>query len=334
LAAWSQRLPRDARIDGLGEAGDDARHRAMDALTDIEETLAEQVCRQVADLLNLKAGLLFFDTASTCLQTGQAYEPAARDGRGRLDPRGEVADPARDTGFRACGKSEDHRDDPPQIVTGMAVAFEGIPERVRRQPGDTGEAALIRQVKDDMRDQSLARIVWVAAAGSPPRRTAAAARRRAPHHRREAALRLRRGRRRAVPPRRHARVAENTQAKEVNIDDAEDRFAICFNPDQADATSASERRSSPGSKPRPPTPAGCPSPNAPRRAPRSPPSPPRAGACASRPAACRASTKPRPKPSGASTASACRAAATRNCPKKTSPPATSNCQKPSPAGAT
>ena len=47
----------------------------------------------------------------------------------------------------------------------MAVTRDGIPVRVWCSPGNTAGSALIRQVKDDMRDWSLSRIVWVADRG-------------------------------------------------------------------------------------------------------------------------------------------------------------------------
>ncbi|MFJ2030148.1 transposase [Streptosporangium sp. NPDC087985] len=47
----------------------------------------------------------------------------------------------------------------------MAVTRTGIPVRVWCWPGNTGDQALIRQVKDDMRDWTLARIVSVADRG-------------------------------------------------------------------------------------------------------------------------------------------------------------------------
>src|SRR5438477_4517416 len=43
----------------------------------------------------------------------------------------------------------------------MAVTRDGIPVRIWCWPGDTADSALIRQVKDDMRDWTLARVVWV-----------------------------------------------------------------------------------------------------------------------------------------------------------------------------
>ena len=47
----------------------------------------------------------------------------------------------------------------------MAVTRDGIPVRVWCWPGNTSDSALIRQVKDDMRDWTLAKIVWVADRG-------------------------------------------------------------------------------------------------------------------------------------------------------------------------
>ena len=47
----------------------------------------------------------------------------------------------------------------------MAVTRDGIPVRVWCWPGNTADSALIRQVKDDMRDWTLSRIVWVADRG-------------------------------------------------------------------------------------------------------------------------------------------------------------------------
>jgi hypothetical protein len=67
--------------------------------------------------------------------------------------------------FRTWGKSKDHRDGLPQVVIGMAVTRDGIALRVWCWPGNTADSALIRQVKDDMRDWSLSRVVWVADRG-------------------------------------------------------------------------------------------------------------------------------------------------------------------------
>ena len=70
----------------------------------------------------------------------------------------------------------------------MAVTRDGIPVRVWCWPGNTSDSALIRQVKDDMRDWTLSRVVWVADRGfaSAANRRHLRARRPPLHHRGEA----------------------------------------------------------------------------------------------------------------------------------------------------
>jgi transposase len=79
----------------------------------------------------------------------------------------------KETGFGVHGKSKDSRDDLPQVVVGMAVTRDGIPVRVWSWPGNTTGTDLIRQVRADIRQWTLSRVIWVAGAASPPRRTAA-----------------------------------------------------------------------------------------------------------------------------------------------------------------
>ena len=50
-------------------------------------------------------------------------------------------------------------------MIGMAVTRDGIPVRVWCWPGNTNDSALIRQVRDDMRDWTPSKIVWVADRG-------------------------------------------------------------------------------------------------------------------------------------------------------------------------
>jgi hypothetical protein len=207
----------DVAIDGLAAMDEDQAYRAMDLLAeaDAQAEVQEAVFFAVADLLNLEVDLLFFDTTSTYFE---------RD----TEEAGEDA-------FRVYGHSKDHRNDLPQIVIGLAVTREGIPVRVWCWPGSTADSALIRQVKKDMRDWSLGRVVWVADRGFTSKanrkflqqggggyiigeklRSGSA----------EAAAALsRQG--------RYKTVAGNLQVKEVRLADAGDRFIVCFNPDQA-----------------------------------------------------------------------------------------------------
>jgi transposase len=238
-ARWAS---EDVLIDGLPEVSDDACYRAMDWLLEIRDALEKEVFHQIANLLNLEVDLLFFDTTSTYFETGQADEPAARDERGNLAAAGE-ADGGPVSGFRAYGKSKDHRDDLPQVVIGMAVTRDGIPVRVWCWPGNTNDSALIGQVKDDMRDWTLSRIVWVADRGF----TSAANRRylRSGDHHYIIGEKLRSGSAEAAAALsrqgRYQEVAANLRVKEVRIAEDE-RFVICYNPEAAERDAAVRAR--------------------------------------------------------------------------------------------
>jgi hypothetical protein len=242
---------RKAHIDGLPATTDDACYRAMDWLHEARHALERQVFSQVAAALDLEVDLLFFDTTSTYFELDEEDEPVPRDEDGSPVPRGEAGGDKAEAGekgpaaggFRVLGKSKDHRDDLPQIVIGMAVTRGGIPVRVWCWPGNTADSALIRQVRDDMRDWTLAKIVWVADRGF----TSTANRRylrRGDHHyiigeklrsgSPEAAAALsRQG--------RYQEVTGNLRVKEVRISDDE-RFVICHNPDGAERDAAIRAR--------------------------------------------------------------------------------------------
>jgi hypothetical protein len=260
LAATSW-IAHDVHLPGLTgtdhRVSDDACYRAMDWLISIETELARGVFDQVAHLLNLEVDLIFFDTTSTYFETEQADEPVWRDDRGQRveppngSPHGSPSDadapdgadgagrpPAGavgQAGFRTHGKSKDSRDDLPQVVVGMAVTTrDGIPVRVWCWPGNTSDSPLIRQVKTDLRDWTLGRVIWVADRGftstqnrrhlsagadgyilgeklrsGSPESTAALAR-----------------------PGRYQDVTANLRVKEVKVSDHE-RFIVCHNPDAA-----------------------------------------------------------------------------------------------------
>jgi hypothetical protein len=247
--AASEWMSRDVHIDGLGEVTDDACYRAMDWLHAVHGELEKQVYFEVADLLNLQVDLLFFDTTSTYFEIGEADAEVPRDWRGEKSAGqdsadgdqagasgGDGEDPAgKPAGFRGYGKSKDSRDDLPQVVIGLAVTREGIPVRVWCWPGNTSDSALIRQVKKDMRDWSLGRVIWVADRGFTSKENRRflqsgggayiiGEKLRSGSTEAKAAL-SRQG--------RYKTVAGNLQVKEVRLPDAGDRFIICFNPDQA-----------------------------------------------------------------------------------------------------
>jgi transposase len=227
-------LANDVAIAGLAAdaVGEDPQplYRAMDWLLEIEAELAEQVYWATADLLNLEVDLLFFDTTSTYFERDEA-DPE------RVDEDGVTRPP-----FRSFGHGKDHRDDLPQVIVGLAVTRTGIPIRAWCWPGNTGDQPLIRQVKDELRDWKLSRVVWVADRGFQSAENRRYLQRAGGHYiigeklrgeSKEAHVALaRQGRYRTV--------AGNLEVKEVRVDDGtmRDRFVICRNPEQAERDQA------------------------------------------------------------------------------------------------
>jgi hypothetical protein len=238
----------DVAIEGLAHTSDDACYRAMDWLLEIHAALEREVFGQVANLLNLEVDLLFFDTTSTYFELDEPDEPIARDQRGHVlpepsDPATGDGDGAKPAGFRTYGKSKDHRDDLPQIVIGMAVTRTGIPVRVWCWPGNTGDQALIRQVKADLRDWTLTRVIWVADRGFASEENRRYLRKGDHHYIIGEKLRSGSAEATAALSRqgRYQQVADNLRVKEVKISDHE-RFVICYNPEQADRDAAVRER--------------------------------------------------------------------------------------------
>jgi hypothetical protein len=226
-------ISNDVHIDALDAIDEQSCYRAMDYLLTIEPSLAEQVYFQVTDLLNLEVDLLFFDTTSTYFELDEPDEPVGRDKDGRVtDDHNQIV---KNIGFRTHGKSKDSRDDLPQVVVGMAVTRDGIPVRVWSWPGNTADSDLIRQVKNDMRAWSLSRIVWVADRGFSCAKNRRALTQGAGGYIIGEKLRSGSAEVKAAlaRPGRYATVRGNLQVKEVNID-SDDRFVLCYNPEQAE----------------------------------------------------------------------------------------------------
>jgi len=240
-ARWAS---EDVLIAGLPQTTDDACYRAMDWLLQIREQLEKQVFDRASEVLGLEVDLLFFDTTSTYFVTEEADAPAARDQQGNPVPDGtEGAAGATETGFRTWGKSKDYRDDLPQVVIGMAVTRNGIPLRVWCWPGNTADSALIRQVKDDTRDWSLSRVVWVADRGFTSAENRRYLRRGGNHYIIGERLRSGSAEAGAALSRqgRYQEVASNLRVKEVRIAEDE-RFVICHNPEGAERDAAIRAR--------------------------------------------------------------------------------------------
>src|SRR5688500_6523299 len=229
-----------AHVPGLTGLDDDAAYRAMDLLAEIEDELAQQVFWQVATLLDLEVDLVFFDSTSTYWQRDTADEPVTRDGRG--EPVG-ADDPGalRLGGFRAFGHSKDHRPDRPQIVVGMAVTRGGIPIRTWCWPGYTADVTMIEQVRADLRDWKLTRMLWVTDRGFASEANRRILQTGGGHYIQAEKLRGH-GANSAVGAAlaragRYRTVAGNLRVKEINPRPGDsvltDRFILCHNPEQA-----------------------------------------------------------------------------------------------------
>jgi hypothetical protein len=242
-ARW---VNEDAMISGLPSTSDDACYRAMDWLLEIKGDLERKVFDSLVNLLNLEVDVLFFDTTSTYFVTEDEDDPVERDGRGEPlasgntdSEQGRWREPA---GFRTWGKSKDHRDDLPQVVIGMAVTRDGIPVRIWCWPGDTSDSKLIRQVKDDMRDWCLAKVVWVADRGFSSAENRRYLRKGGGSY--IIGEKIRSGTDAAAALSRQGRykdVAGNLKVKEVRIAEDE-RFVICYNPEGAERDAAVRSR--------------------------------------------------------------------------------------------
>jgi Transposase DDE domain len=222
----------DVVIPGLERMDEDQAYRAMDLLVeaDTDGAVQQAVFFAVADLLNLEVDLLLFDTTSTYFEVEDPDDP---------DEDGQE-------GFRRFGYSKDHRTDRPQVVIGLAVTRTGIPVRVWCWPGNTSDASVLPQVKDDLRGWRLGRVVWVVDAGFSSDANLAYVTRAGGHW--IAGERMRDGSPDAAAALarqgRYRTVRDNLRVKEVRVGDgaAATRFVVCHNPDQATRDQAARAR--------------------------------------------------------------------------------------------
>jgi transposase len=219
-AEWAT---EDVVVPGLVGMDEDQAYRAMDLLVeaDTQGQVQQAVFFAVANLLNLEVDVLFFDTTSTYFE--------------RDTEEDEVG------GFRRYGKSKDHRDDLPQIVIGLAVTRTGIPVRCWCWPGNTQDQTLLAEVKDDLRAWKLGRVITVVDRGFSGADNLAYLRRAGGHY--IAGMRMRDGNPlvEQVLSRqgRYQQIRDNLRVKEVRLDHTDQRFVICYNPDQATRDKAS-----------------------------------------------------------------------------------------------
>ncbi|TDC08488.1 IS1634 family transposase [Nonomuraea longispora] len=125
----------------------------------------------------------------------------------------------------------------PQIVIGLAVTREGIPVRCWVWPGNTSDMTVIEQVKDDLRDWRLGRVITVVDSGFSSKENMAYLQRAGGHY--ICGVKMRDGSQQAREAMsrqgRYLQVRDNLRVKEVRLAaDPGRRWIICHNPVEAE----------------------------------------------------------------------------------------------------
>jgi hypothetical protein len=175
-----------AFIPGLPEVEVQQLYRAMDFLLEAHDDIQREVFFSVRNLFNLEVDVLFVDTTSTYFEIegedpddqpddepNEGGRKADGDDVGadgvEVDRDGEAAEVELDAaaererrGLRKRSKrSTDSRPDLAQVIVGFAVTRDGIPVRCWVWPGNTVDACVIEEVKRDLNEWKLGRIVAV-----------------------------------------------------------------------------------------------------------------------------------------------------------------------------
>ena len=158
-------LADEAHVEGLGEVDVHQLYRAMDFLLEAHDEIQREVFWSVANLFNLEVDLLFLDTTTAYFEIeGEDEDVAVDDG----DGGGEVGDAVGEevvSGLRKRGHSKDSRPGLAQVVIGFAVTRDGIPVRCWVWPGNTADVNVVEEVKRDLNEWKLGRVMLVMDAG-------------------------------------------------------------------------------------------------------------------------------------------------------------------------
>jgi hypothetical protein len=129
------------------------------------------------------------------------------------------------------------------VLVGIAVTRDGIPVRCWCWPGATKDSALIRQVKTDMRDWTLSRVIWVADRGFTAEANRRWLRTGDPHYILGEKLRSGSAETTAALSRagRYQQVRDNLRVKEIRLGEGE-RSVVCHNPEAAQCDAAVRER--------------------------------------------------------------------------------------------
>lgn len=186
-------------------------YEAMDLLHAHAEQIEQEIFFNVANLLNLRVDIIFYDTTTASFSVDYEDE-----------------DGPRQYGHAKEGMWA------PQVVVALAVTREGIPVKSWVFPGNTADVSTVEKIKKDLRGWNLGRALFVADSGmnSEANREELAkacgtyllaTRMASVKEIKETVL---------SQPGRYRELSENLHAKEVTLGNGK-RYIVCYNPAEA-----------------------------------------------------------------------------------------------------
>jgi len=154
----------EVHVEGLPEVDVHQLYRAMDFLLEAHDEIQREVFWSVANLFNLEVDLLFLDTTTAYFEIEGEDEDVAGDDSDEASGGDEIGGDVV-SGLRKRGHSKDSRPGLAQVVIGFAVTRDGIPVRCWVWPGNTADVNVIEEVKRDLNEWKLGRVMLVMDAG-------------------------------------------------------------------------------------------------------------------------------------------------------------------------
>lgn len=131
-------------VPGLREVEVHNLYRAMDLLIESDEHIQHAVFTSVARHAKLDVDLVFLDTTNTYFECEPDEDPS---------------------GLLKRGRSKDNHPELPLVSIAFAVTRGGIPIRCWTFPGNTSDQKIVEQVKSDLGQWNLGRVILVGDAG-------------------------------------------------------------------------------------------------------------------------------------------------------------------------
>jgi len=134
-------LEKSVLIEGLVSVDVHRLYAAMDLLIESNEAIQHEIFKHMTKALDLDVNILLLDTTSTYFEIEEEdeYEGA----------------------LRKRGHSKDNHPELAQVVVAFAVTKAGIPVRCWVWPGNTSDQQIVQQVKHDLGQWNLGRIIMV-----------------------------------------------------------------------------------------------------------------------------------------------------------------------------